>query len=128
VLRGQLGGIGTVVDGSGLSSRDRQSATGELTVLTVAEQGVNAPAFTAILPIACTDGTLVHRMCGTAAAGRVRAKTGTLPSVYSLSGYTTTADHHEVRFAFLLAQAPSSANARAAIDACVVHLSTLRVS
>jgi D-alanyl-D-alanine carboxypeptidase/D-alanyl-D-alanine-endopeptidase (penicillin-binding protein 4) len=39
------------------------------------------------LPVAGRSGTLDGRMRGTAAAGRVRAKTGTLNEASALSGY-----------------------------------------
>ena len=115
--------VGTPVDGSGLSSQDRQTALSELSLLTAVESRSTYAAFRAALPIACKDGTLEKRMCGTAAAGRAVAKTGTLPGVSSLTGWTTTADGHTVRFAFLLSGTTSTAKARAALDACVVALS-----
>ena len=50
-------------------------------------------AISAPLPIAGVDGTLRRRMSGTAAAGVVRAKTGTLAHVTALSGVVTTRGH-----------------------------------
>ncbi|MGB8649170.1 MAG: D-alanyl-D-alanine carboxypeptidase/D-alanyl-D-alanine-endopeptidase [Mycobacteriales bacterium] len=124
---GPLGvGIGTMTDGSGLSTRDRQTASQELSLLAAAER---SPSYTALrdsLPVACVDGTLQHRMCQTAAAGKARAKTGTLPGVYALTGWTTTADGHRVRFALELSGARSGTQARAALDRCVVLLSAVR--
>ncbi len=118
--------VGTMADGSGLSSRDRQSGAGELSLLAAAQNGPSYAALRRALPIACKDGTLKKRLCGTAAAGKALAKTGTLPGTYSLAGWTTTADGHTARFAFLLAKAPSGNRARDAIDAAVALLSAAR--
>ena len=119
--------VGTFADGSGLSSQDRQTAVGELSLLTAAQGRATYSALRRALPVACQDGTLEKRMCGTAAQGRAVAKTGTLPGVHALTGWTTTADGHVVRFAFLLSGTTSSSRARAALDACVALLSAARV-
>ena len=50
------------------------------------------------LPVAGRSGTLDGRMRGTAAAGRVRAKTGTLSVASALSGYVKR------RYAFSIIQ------------------------
>jgi D-alanyl-D-alanine carboxypeptidase/D-alanyl-D-alanine-endopeptidase (penicillin-binding protein 4) len=120
--------VGTVSDGSGLSSRDRQTAFGELSLLKAAEASTSASALRQALPIACTDGTLLKRMCGTAAAGVAVAKTGSLPGVTALTGWTTTADGQAVRFAFQLSGASSTSKARAALDRCVALLSAVRTT
>lgn len=119
--------VGTVADGSGLSSGDRQTAAGELSLLKSAEASEVYSALRRSLPIACKDGTLEKRMCGTAAAGKAIGKTGTLPGTHALTGWTTTADGHLVRFALLLSGTTSSSKARAAIDRCVALLSAARV-
>ena len=72
--------------------------------------------------MACVDGTLKRRMCRTAAAGNVRAKTGTLSGVTALSGYATTRSGRTARFAFQLTGVRDAAKARAAIDRAVVVL------
>jgi D-alanyl-D-alanine carboxypeptidase/D-alanyl-D-alanine-endopeptidase (penicillin-binding protein 4) len=118
----------TMYDGSGLSANDRQAARGELSVLLGAQKAGLYSPLRAALPIACRDGTLQHRLCGTAAAGRASAKTGTLPGVHALTGWTTTADGHLVRFSFLLTRVSDATKAKAAIDACVAYLSGLRIS
>ena len=120
--------VGTVADGSGLSSRGRQTAAGEMSLLKAAEASSVYSALRRSLPIACKDGTLEKRMCGTAAAGKAIAKTGTLDYTSTLTGWTTTADGHTVRFAILLSGTTSSTKARQALDACVVLLSAARVS
>ncbi|MCC3764653.1 D-alanyl-D-alanine carboxypeptidase/D-alanyl-D-alanine-endopeptidase [Glycomyces sp. TRM65418] len=86
------------VDGSGIS-RHNLFTTGMLTDLLV---GVKDAAWFDTwydsLPIACKDGTLGGRMCGTPAADNVRAKTGSMTSVSALSGYVTDADGRELVF------------------------------
>ncbi|MEW5916411.1 MAG: D-alanyl-D-alanine carboxypeptidase, partial [Gemmatimonadota bacterium] len=53
------------------------------------------------LPIAGVDGTIQNRMRESAAANNLRAKTGTLDMVRSLSGYVTTADGRLLLFSVL---------------------------
>ncbi|HUA96031.1 MAG TPA: D-alanyl-D-alanine carboxypeptidase, partial [Acidimicrobiales bacterium] len=74
------------VDGSGLDRGDRASCN--LVVDTLRRDGT-AGVIAAGLPIAGKTGTLVNRMVGTPAAGRVHAKTGTLDGVVALSGFVT---------------------------------------
>jgi D-alanyl-D-alanine carboxypeptidase/D-alanyl-D-alanine-endopeptidase (penicillin-binding protein 4) len=117
----QLGG--NIEDGSGLSAYDRVSADGEVAWL----EAVMASSFGGILyaglPVGCVDGTLVHRFCGTSAAGRVHAKTGTLDGMRALSGFVVNAAGHRVTFAFLVGGPLSSAaRGKAAIDRAVVAL------
>lgn len=89
------------VDGSGIS-RHNLLTTGMLTDLLV---GVKDAAWFDTwydaLPIACKDGTIGGRMCGTPAADNVRAKTGSMTSVSALSGYVTDADGRELVFSVL---------------------------
>ena len=114
---------GTATDGSGLSAHDRQTPAAELALLTALEGTPAGAALQAALPMACQDGTLVHRMCGTAGAGRVMAKTGTLDGVRALAGWTTTAGGRPVRFAFLLTGYRDGLTARNALDRAAVVLS-----
>ena len=114
--------LGTFADGSGLSAYDRQSAAGEVAWLRAAETTSAGTIFRAALPVGCRDGTLRERFCGTAASGRVSAKTGTLRGVRTLAGYTTTRSGRRVWFSFMLSGASSSSEARNAIDRAVVQL------
>ncbi|TDB87652.1 D-alanyl-D-alanine carboxypeptidase/D-alanyl-D-alanine-endopeptidase [Actinomadura sp. 7K534] len=82
----------TMTDGSGLSRGNRTTAAQLGTLLRNVRKRPWFPAWHAALPIAgepgpMTGGTLANRMRGTAAAGNVRAKTGTLTGVTALSGY-----------------------------------------
>lgn len=54
------------------------------------------------LPIAGETGTLRRRMRGTAAQGRVRAKTGTLAEVNALAGFAETQGGATLTFAYLI--------------------------
>ena len=118
---------GTTVDGSGLSRVNLKTAAAELALLRAAERSSFAATFEAALPIACGDGTLKHRLCGTMAALRTFAKTGTLDTAIALTGWTRTADGHRVRFVFLLTAYANSWSVRAAIDRAVVALASARV-
>jgi D-alanyl-D-alanine carboxypeptidase/D-alanyl-D-alanine-endopeptidase (penicillin-binding protein 4) len=53
------------------------------------------------LPVAGESGTLSKRMKGTAAAGNVCAKTGTLSGISSLAGYCTSDNGHQLCFAII---------------------------
>ncbi len=97
VVRGTLSDIGVhparVVDGSGLSRSDHTTPRTIVSLLDHIDRSTDlAPAFRRSLGVACRSGTIGGRMCGTAAAGRCRAKTGTLSNVSALSGYCDLSD------------------------------------
>lgn len=79
-------------DGSGLSRGTKVTARAVARALLWALHQPWGVTFRKALPVAgrkgdLVGGTLANRMRGTAAAGRVWAKTGTLPNVTALSGY-----------------------------------------
>jgi len=74
--------------------------------------------FVGALPVAARDGTIRWRMEGTDAAGRLRAKTGTLTGVSSLSGYAESRDGEHIAFAILVNDHPGrTADTVRAVDA-----------
>jgi D-alanyl-D-alanine carboxypeptidase/D-alanyl-D-alanine-endopeptidase (penicillin-binding protein 4) len=91
-----------VVDGSGLSRGNAVSpkAIGRLLVQAPSEPWFDA--YYRSLPLAGVSGTLKKRMRGTAAAGRCRAKTGTLIAVSALAGYCRSRRGHRIAFAILM--------------------------
>jgi serine-type D-Ala-D-Ala carboxypeptidase/endopeptidase (penicillin-binding protein 4) len=72
------------VDGSGLDRSDR--ATCQLILAALVRGGPQGPLSKG-LSVAGQTGTLEKRMAGTPAAGRLRAKTGSLSGVSALSGF-----------------------------------------
>jgi serine-type D-Ala-D-Ala carboxypeptidase/endopeptidase (penicillin-binding protein 4) len=112
-------------DGSGLSRNDMISANTTVQLLTFMSKHRFAQAFREALPIAGVDGTLRTRMRGTPAEGNLRAKTGTLSSVASLSGYVTTAAGEHLVFSMVLNNyADANAVRRDSIDAIAVLLAS----
>jgi D-alanyl-D-alanine carboxypeptidase/D-alanyl-D-alanine-endopeptidase (penicillin-binding protein 4) len=77
-----------LADGSGLSRLDRMTASTLVSLLHVMWSDPELqPDVLASLPVAGRTGTLHDRMSGTAAAGVVRAKTGTTDDATALSGF-----------------------------------------
>jgi D-alanyl-D-alanine carboxypeptidase/D-alanyl-D-alanine-endopeptidase (penicillin-binding protein 4) len=118
-------GRGQTADGSGLSAHDRERPWHEVAWLVAMAGTPVADQLRYSLPLACGDGTLQQRMCGTRAAGNVFAKTGTLNGVTALSGYAVTRSGRRVFFAFQLAGVGNLAAGRDAIDRAVVALVTM---
>jgi D-alanyl-D-alanine carboxypeptidase/D-alanyl-D-alanine-endopeptidase (penicillin-binding protein 4) len=88
-----------IVDGSGLSRLDRLTTGALVAMLRTSWLDEDLrEILLASLPVAGRSGTLERRMRGSAAAGRVRAKTGTLNEASALSGYVKR------RFAFSVIQ------------------------
>ena len=90
-----------VRDGSGLSRHNVVSPETIIRVLDAMRRSPHFGVFLGALPVAGVDGTIGSRMRETAAASNVRAKTGTLDMVRSLSGYVTTADGRVLMFSVL---------------------------
>lgn len=85
-------------DGSGLARTNRLTPRFLVQLLRyMRTEGPHAGAFVHTLPVAGVDGTLKLRMKGTCAEGNVRAKTGFLTGVCTLSGYV---DRHGQRLVF----------------------------
>jgi D-alanyl-D-alanine carboxypeptidase/D-alanyl-D-alanine-endopeptidase (penicillin-binding protein 4) len=89
-------------EGSGLSRDDLTTPNATVTLLAFMGRHKNAEIYVKALPVAGVDGTLKSRMKGTAAAGNVKAKTGSLGWAGSLSGYVTTAAGEHLVFSLML--------------------------
>jgi D-alanyl-D-alanine carboxypeptidase/D-alanyl-D-alanine-endopeptidase (penicillin-binding protein 4) len=114
-----------LVDGSGLSRRDTVAAEAVLAVLQRMHDPSGASAFVAALPVAGVDGTLSGRMRNTAAAGNVRAKTGTMSNIRSMAGYVRTRDGETLAFVVMVNNFEGSgAVANQAVDGIAVALAS----
>ena len=89
-------------DGSGLSRYDYLSPDAVIALLTREWHSPNGERFKNLLPVSGTSGTIDSRMKGTAAEGRVFAKTGSMSQVRALSGYVTTASGEPLAFSIIV--------------------------
>ncbi|MBV9210663.1 MAG: D-alanyl-D-alanine carboxypeptidase/D-alanyl-D-alanine-endopeptidase, partial [Acidobacteria bacterium] len=114
-----------LTDGSGLSRRDLITAETTVKLLTFMDRHRYAKVFREALPVAGVDGSLRNRMKGTLAANNVRAKTGTLPTIATLSGYVTSAAGERLVFSILINNYPdTSGSRRSYIDEIAVLLAS----
>jgi len=113
-----------VADGSGLSRYNYVTARTLVDVLQkMHDDPRHASPFLATLPVAARSGTLATRLRGTAAAGNVHAKTGSMSNVRALAGYVTSADGEVLAFAVLANNFPGPAGPiLAVIDRLVEQL------
>ena len=88
-----------VLDGSGLSHSDRTSPYEVVDLLNGLTALPFGSALRSDLAVAGRSGTLEDRMRGTTAAGRCRAKTGTIDGASNLAGYCEALNGHLLAFA-----------------------------
>ena len=114
-----------LADGSGLSRYNDVAPEAIAAVLAAMYRRPDFPAFRDALPVAGVDGTLATRFLGTAAAGNVRAKTGSMTGVRTLSGYVRTPDGETLLFVLIANNATAPRRVvEAAQDRIVARLAT----
>ena len=114
-----------LTDGSGLSRNDMVTAESSVQLLTYMSRHRYATVFREALPIAGVDGTLRNRMKGTVAENNLRAKTGSLSSAATLSGYVTTAAGENLVFSIMVNNYPVDLEVRSiCIDPIAVLLAS----
>ena len=95
-------------DGSGLSLGNELSCAQVVDVLELGTDDVDGAhggpegTLASYLPVAGRSGTLEDRFTDPQLAGRVKAKTGTLPGVYSLAGFAEGTDATWFTFAIIM--------------------------
>jgi D-alanyl-D-alanine carboxypeptidase/D-alanyl-D-alanine-endopeptidase (penicillin-binding protein 4) len=112
-------------DGSGLSRNDMITADASVQLLTFMSRHRYADVFRNALPIAGVDGTLRTRFRNTPAENNLRAKTGSLSSAASLSGYVTTAAGEKLVFSIMVNNYPSDVEPR---TVCIDPIAVLLAS
>ena len=115
----------TMDDCSGLSVKNQVSPNLLATIMTRAagKDGVgNGRTLLSDLPVSAYSGTLKNRFHDTSAAGWVRAKTGSLSGVRSLTGTIVTASGRELSFSVVLNNIADGqeATALAAVDDALI--------
>lgn len=114
---GLKGSAYKIADGSGLSLYNYVSPELEVRMLRYARQNQNIYLhLLPSLPKAGMDGTLRNRMSSTFTRDNVRAKTGSVTGVYSLAGYLTASNGHEICFSIINQGIMHGKNARAFQD------------
>jgi serine-type D-Ala-D-Ala carboxypeptidase/endopeptidase (penicillin-binding protein 4) len=118
-----------IVEGSGLSRRDLVTPRAMVQLLGYLAAQPYADELRDALPIAGVDGTLLHRMRGTAAENNLHAKTGSMSGVHGLAGYVTSAGGERLAFAIILDNyqpMTGDPGASSDIDALAVLLANFR--
>ena len=110
-----------VEDGSGLSRLNRTTARDLVRILGYMETSPHVEAFHASLPEAGNRREL-GRMDRSAAAGNLRAKTGTIHRTSALSGTVRGANGERLLFSILVNNVPSTWAAKRAEDRVGIHL------
>ncbi|NEQ44196.1 MAG: D-alanyl-D-alanine carboxypeptidase [Leptolyngbya sp. SIOISBB] len=113
-------------DGSGLSRSNKAEPATFVALLKGMYETDESGLFYDSLPVGGVNGTLRSRFQGTAAQGKVHAKTGTLRGVRALSGYLETNDYGTVIFSIMVNQPGQSGSTMlAAIDEMVLTMTQL---
>ncbi len=101
-----------LTDGSGLSRHDLLTAQQTVDLLQFLHNRFPlAYEYISALPVAGFDGTLQRRFRKPTQQGLLRAKTGTMTGVISLSGYLYTANAHTLAFAIFINRKPGTSPA-----------------
>jgi D-alanyl-D-alanine carboxypeptidase/D-alanyl-D-alanine-endopeptidase (penicillin-binding protein 4) len=106
-------------DGSGMSTYNRLSPRGVVTLLRWASTQPWGEAWRAGFPVAGTDGTLARRFKGGPLEGKLFAKTGSLNASTALSGYLIAKSGRTLLFSAFANDVPEDVAASRAIDAAL---------
>jgi D-alanyl-D-alanine carboxypeptidase/D-alanyl-D-alanine-endopeptidase (penicillin-binding protein 4) len=105
-----------LADGSGMSNYNRITPRGTVAFLRWTQTQPWGAAWRETLPVGGEDGTLARRFAGTALAGKLFAKTGSLDKANALSGFLITASGRTFTFSALANDMPQDRSATRVID------------
>lgn len=108
-----------VLDGNGIAGDNQVTPDALAGAIELGLRRDGLRALVTGLPVGAVSGTLAERFgAADAAAGRgtVRAKTGTIRGVNTLTGYVVTADGRPLVFAFMVSGGSGQTSARAWLD------------
>lgn len=111
-----------MADGSGLSRYNLVSPRQLARLLKVMAGSPYSSHLYESLPIMSVDGTLSRRLKGSRASGLIRAKTGTIAGVRSLSGYMTTYNDEKLVFSIISNGHTSTAAIDKVVDKIIMRL------
>lgn len=89
-------------DGSGLSRQTLVTPVSTVALLDHMYRGEHKENWLSVMPVGARDGTLAYRMRRSPEARRVRAKTGAIAHVATISGYVNSKTWGEVAFAAMI--------------------------
>ena len=113
-------------DGAGLSPLNTITPRQMIYILKAAQDGPHGDVFRKSLPIAGQNGTLKGVAVGTAAAGRVRAKSGTLSRTKCYAGYIDARSGASYAFAIMVNQyAKNYSDVKPGIEAIMARMAEL---
>ena len=116
-----------ISDGSGLSRHNLVAPAAFTQLLSGMATTPDGRIFRNSLPVAGVSGTLKNRLKGTLAQGNVQAKTGSMSSIITLSGYINPPQYSPLVFSIMLNQHDTSTSKMSkVIDEIVVLLARLK--
>ncbi|MDQ2747241.1 MAG: D-alanyl-D-alanine carboxypeptidase/D-alanyl-D-alanine-endopeptidase [Acidobacteriota bacterium] len=113
-------------DGSGLSRHNLITPASAVQLYIYMSKSRYADVWRDALPIGAVDGTLRNRFKNTIAANNVRAKTGTIDQVSSLSGYVTTAGGERLVISIIVNGVEDLQLRQSTIDEIIVALANFK--
>lgn len=109
-------------DGSGMSSYNRVSPRSVVRLLTWVSGQPWSDQWRVTLPVGGEDGTLGRRFTGTALAGRISAKTGSINATRALSGYMIARSGRQLVFAIYANDVPDNVDATTIMDRALLQI------